>query len=211
MVRHEITQGHIDWFKLRMGRVTASELGNLVTPEFKLRDGETPKTYAFEKAAEEWQQAPLIHAGSWATEQGQIMEDEAVPWLALEKGWDIEEGGFIETDDGQMGCSPDGLVMGAEPFGVEVKCPQPTTHVRYLYDGCLPKAYVAQVMGSLYVTGFSKWVFCSYARKFPALVLEIYPDHKAFAAIEEALKSFRTQFNEAKKRIEAAAQLQEAA
>lgn len=205
MIRHQIAQGHINWFKLRMGKVTASELGNLLTPKFELRKGETPKTYTFEKAAEVLRGEPMIHTGSWQTEQGQIRQDEAIPWLAIEKDWDIEEGGFIESEDGRMGCSPDGM---CETFGVEVKCPEPTTHVRYLYEGKLPDAYVCQVMGSLYVTGFSKWVFCSYCRKLPALVLEIYPDDKAFEAIEGALKSFDALFAETRKRVEAAIQLE---
>ncbi len=208
MRQHIIEQGHIDWFKLRVGKVTASELGNLLTAEFELRKGETPKTYVYSKVAEAYQGRPLISTGSWQTEQGNIREDEAIPWLALEKDWKILPGGFIETDDGRFGCSPDGLVQGQE-FGVEVKCPEAVNHVRYLSEGVLPKAYVCQVYGSMFVTGFKKWIFVSYRRGFPALVLEIHHDDKAELAIHMAIKSFHAEFDRAMQRISNITKLRE--
>jgi hypothetical protein len=45
MIFHDIPQRHIDWFKLHIGRITASGLDNFITPEWKLRTGETPKSY----------------------------------------------------------------------------------------------------------------------------------------------------------------------
>ncbi len=200
MKQHIIEQGHIDWFKLRVGKVTASELGNLITPEFELRKGETPKSYVYSKVAEAWQGRPLISTGSWQTEQGNIREEEAIPWLALENDWKILPGGFIETDDGRAGCSPDGLIKGEE-IGVEVKCPEAVNHVRYLTEGVLPKAYVAQVYGSMFVTGFKKWMFVSYRRGFPALVLEIQWDQQAIEKIRTAINSFHYEFDRAMHRI----------
>lgn len=204
---HRIQQGHIDWFKLRMGKVTASEMGNLLTPEFKPRTGEMPRTYLFSKLAEHWRGKPLIHTGSWATEQGSVREEFAVPFLALEKDWKIEEGGFIETDDGLAGCSPDGLVGNIDlfprnAFGVEVKCPEPTNHVRWLIDGGLPKDYIVQVHASLFVTGFQTWVFMSYHNDFPPLILEIKRDETIIAAIAEALGEFHAKFEAAKGKLE---------
>lgn len=208
MKRHRIQQGHIDWFRLRMGKVTASEMGNLLTPEFKPRTGEMPRTYLFSKLAEHWRGKPLIHTGSWATEQGQVREDLAIPFLALEKEWKIEEGGFIETDDGLAGCSPDGLIgnpdlFPGDAFGVEVKCPEPISHVRWLMDGVLPKDYIAQVHASLFVTGFSKWIFMSYHNDFPPLIIEVNRDKEIMAKIGEAIGLFNARFVEAKQRMEA--------
>ncbi len=200
MKQHIIEQGHIDWFKLRVGKVTASELGNLLTPTFELRKGETQKTYVYSKVAEAYQGRPLISTGSWQTEQGNIREDEAIPWLALEKDWKILPGGFIETDDGRSGCSPDGLVQGQD-FGVEVKCPEAVNHVRYLTEGVLPKEYVTQVYGSMFVTGFKRWVFVSYRRGFPALVLEIHENEKAMSMIRAAINQFHADFDRAMERI----------
>ncbi len=216
MKQHIITQGHVDWFSLRVGKVTASEMCNLLTPELTLRKGQTPLTYAYTKVAEAYRGKPQIHTGSWATEQGQVRQEFAIPFLALEKDWKIQDGGFFETDDGRAGCSPDGIVGNVElfpheAFGIEVKCPEPTAHVRYLCEGILPKDYVPQVYASLYVTGFKKWVFMSFHNDFPPLILEIYPNEKATSAIASAIDSFHAEFDRAMERIQNITKLREAA
>lgn len=192
MKYHDIQQGHIDWFKLRMGKVTASEMSNLLTPNFEHKKGESVRTYLYEKIAEGWRDAPLIHTGSWATEQGQMREEEAIPFLAIEKDWHIKNGGFIESDDGLCGCSPDGLV--GDDLGVEVKCPEPTNMVRWLIDGVLPKEYAVQVHTSMYVTGFDRWIFLAYNRGFPALIVEVKRDRTFCEKIKEAVDRFHANY-----------------
>ncbi len=199
-IHAEVSQGHIDWFKLRMGIPTASELGNLLTPEFELRKGEMPKSYAYSKVAEAWSGKPLITTGNWNTEQGEILEGEGIPWFELEYDKKVKTVGFITTDDGRCGCSPDGLILNDE-CGLEIKCPSAPVHVKYLVNGALPKEYAAQVMGSMFVTGFKKWIFVSYRRGFPELVLEIQRDEKAMSAIASAIDSFHAAFDHAMERI----------
>lgn len=184
-----------------MGRVTASEMGNLLSPTFELRKGEMPKTYVYTKLAEIWRGKPIIFTGSWATEQGEVREDEAIPFLALEKEWKILEGGFIESDDGLSGCSPDGLV--GDDLGIECKSPEPVNHVRYLIEGVLPKAYAVQVHASMFITGYPRWLFYSYQRGFPPFILEVQRDEQIIAKIGEAVTLFHEQLEAAKKKMEA--------
>jgi exodeoxyribonuclease (lambda-induced) len=199
-IHAEIAQGHIDWFKLRMGIPTASELGNLLTPEFELRKGEMPKSFVYTKVAESFTGKPIITTGSWNTEQGEILEGEARPWYELEYEKRVRQVGFITTDDGRFGCSPDGLIEGEE-CGLEIKCPASHTHVKYLVNGSLPKEYAAQVMGSMFATGFDRWIFLSYHRGFPALVLEIHRDERAMSMIRAAINQFHGDFDRAIERI----------
>ncbi len=214
---HNCEQGTLEWTKLHFGIPTASGLDNLLTPEFELRKGELPKTYVFKKVAEKLQGRPLIDlsASSFMLEQGMIIEEEARPWYALEYDKKIKQVGFITTDDGRFGCSPDGLIRSddcdSEHFqiidgldyecGLEIKSPAAHTHVKYLVNGVLPNEYVAQVYGSMFVTGFKKWIFVSYRRGFPALVLEIYRDEKAMTMIEAAINGFHFDFARAMERI----------
>ncbi len=210
---HDCQQGTLEWTKLHFGIPTASGLDNLLTPEFELRKGELPKTYVYKKVAEKLQGHPLIDlsASSFMLEQGMIIEEEARPWYALEYDKKIKQVGFITTDDGRFGCSPDGLILADDctrsiegidyECGLEIKSPAAHTHVKYLVNGVLPKEYVAQVYGSMYATGFKKWIFVSYRRGFPALVLEIYQDNKAVAAIKSAIDSFHAEFDRAMQRI----------
>ncbi len=207
-IHAEVAQGNIDWFKLRMGIPTASELGNLLTPEFELRKGEMPKSYAYSKVAEAWAGKPLITTGNWNTEQGEILEGEGIPWYQLEYDKKIKQVGFITTDDGGCGCSPDGLIEGDE-CGIEIKCPSAPVHVKYLVNGALPKEYAAQVMGSMFVTGFKKWIFVSYRRGFPALVLEIHRDEQAMSMIRAAINQFHADFDRAMERIQNITKLRE--
>jgi hypothetical protein len=133
-------------------------------------------------------------------EQGMIVEEEARPWYALEYDKRVKQVGFIATDDGRFGCSPDGLIEG-EDCGLEIKSPAAHTHIKYLVNGALPKEYACQVMGSMFATGFKKWIFVSYRRGFPALVLEIHRDEKAMSMIRAAINQFHADFDRAIARI----------
>ncbi len=214
---HSCQQGTLEWTKLHFGIPTASGLDNLLTPEFELRKGELPKTYVYKKVAEKLQCRPLIDlsASSFMLEQGMIIEEEARPWYALEYDKKVRQVGFITTDDGRFGCSPDGLIdvypnsLGGEACGLEIKSPAAHTHVKYLVNGVLPKEYVAQVYGSMFATGFKRWIFVSYRRGFPALVLEIYRDEKAMAKIASAIDSFHAEFDRAMERISNITKLRE--
>ena len=158
---HDVEQQSLDWMKLHVGIPTASGLDNLLTPEFEPRKGETPKTYVYRKVAEAWRGKPAIDLGgsSFAMEQGLILESEAIPFWELTTGRKITRVGFVTTDDGRFGCSPDGLLQCVDCSslkslghcsceGIEIKCPAPHTHVKYLSEGVIPKEYRAQVYGS---------------------------------------------------------------
>lgn len=190
---HEVQQGSVDWMLLRSGIPTASEFDQLVTPEWKVRTGQMPETYVAKKVAEYWQGGPLPSFSSFDMEQGSLLESEAIPWWELEYGQTVRRVGFITTDDGKVGCSPDGLIGGNK--GIEAKCPSVHTQVRYLLDGELPKEYRVQVQGSMWVTVFSEWWFLSYRRGFPPLVLSIESDPKAQDAIGAALELYYEKFD----------------
>lgn len=197
-----VEQGTEEWLKLRVGKVTASELGNLLTPLFKLREGEGVKTYLCSKAAEQWRGQPLPGFTSHATEQGQLLEDEARREFAFDTDHKIHNVGFVETDDGKFGCSPDALLD--EDGGLELKCPEPTNHVRYLLDGTLPKDYACQVHGSMFATGRPWWKFVSYRRGFPAFVLRVERDESICQKIEDAVGLFAIQLEAAIKKLKEA-------
>ena len=193
---HDIAQGDLDWLTLRVGRVTASDFDRIVTPEFKARDGATPYTYLCEKIAEAYKGKPMAGISTWETEQGQLLEDEGRGWYAMEHDdVKIRNVGFVEHDSGRCGCSPDALL--GEDGGLEIKCPQPTNHVRYLLDGILPKDYAPQVHFSIYVTGAKWWRFVSYHRGYPAFVLRVDRDETIMAKIDAALAAFYVRYDAA--------------
>lgn len=197
---HNVEQGTLDWLNLHLGIPTASCMDAMLTPEFKIRTGEMPRTLAFKKVAEAYRRQPLINFNTFVTEQGMIVEEEARPFFELVTGIGVDRAGFITSDDGLVGCSPDGLLRDPEgnvTGGLEIKCPAAETHVRYLVEHTLPKDYRVQVHTSMYVTGLPVWTFMSYRRKFPPLILAVERSEAIQTVIAEAVKQFYLIFNEA--------------
>jgi len=233
----DIKQGSDEWLTARLGLVTASELDALITPGWKVKDMDSagPRTYLFKKIAEAWLGRPVNQFGSFAMEQGQIIEPEARPWFELAHDCEVStDAGFIIGDDGRCGCSPDGLIACSvcsgkggwsnpddDPngpwdecancfgtgfaTGLEIKCPQETNAVRYALDGELPSDYELQVHGSLFVTGFARWHFLSYSRHLPKFHTIVERDESKCAKIAEALAAFYEAFDEAWEKLNAVA------
>lgn len=188
---HDTFEQHsLAWLNVRAGKLTASEADRLVTPLGKVRTGEGVKTLMLEKLAERWDGKPLEkQASTFTMEQGTILEELALPAFELETGLRLKRVAFIETDDGKCGCSPDSVIDG-EDIGVEVKCPGVVNHLRYLLDGTLPSEYCLQVQFSMYVTGWKEWMFTSFRRRMPPLILSIKRDEEIQDAIHEAVVAF---------------------
>lgn len=192
-------QNSVEWLSARAGVVTASEADALITPKFKVRDGIGLNTYLAQKVAEKWTGGPISNAMTLDMDFGKILEEEAIPWLAFERGWQIERPALITSDDGSIGCSPDGWIPGG--IGLEVKCPSPQNHVKYLLANIVPDDYIAQIQFSMYVTGAHFWNFVSYRRGFPNLILEVEVNPDAQDAIKTALDALLPRLDAAMARL----------
>jgi predicted phage-related endonuclease len=189
----ECEQGSTAWYMARMGVVTASEFDSLVTPKWKIREGAGVDTYLYRKLAEKilnW--SPEMLEG-FAVNQGNIIEKIALPWFEFETGKKVKRVGFVTTDDGDAGCSPDGLLEDGS--GLEIKSPQGPNHIRYLLENKVPEDYLAQVHFSMLVTGAPYWTFVSYHMTLPALVIRVQRDEEIQAKMREALAGFNERFN----------------
>lgn len=190
---YDFPQGSGPWLQARLGIPTASEFDSIITPEWKVRTGQGPTTYLYTKLCEKFMGAFADGGSSFAMGQGSILEHEAIPWYEFTEGVRVQRVGFCTTDDGRIGCSPDGLI--GEEGGIEIKCPAPVTHLRYYFEGVLPKEHAAQVHGNMFVTGRKWWKFVSYSRQFPQLVVHVERDERIQKAIGEALAQFLEVFS----------------
>jgi len=191
---HPAPQNSQEWLEARAGLPTASEFHMLLTPRFEVRTGEMPKSYVAQKLAEKWFGGPLMSGSgsTFAMDQGSILEQTAIPWYEFEFSTKITRVGLCIRDDLKAGCSPDGLI--GELSGIEIKCPEPTNHTKYLLNGTVPPDYLCQVHGSMYVTGRKQWVFMSFRKMFPTLIVPVEWDEEIDKKISEALDSFHERF-----------------
>lgn len=192
-------QGSAGWHSARLGIPTASQMDELVSPEYKVRDGERPQSFVWKKLAEKVMGYAPESVNSYSMDQGQIAEGEAVGWYELMHGQKVERVGFCVADNGRVGASPDGLI--GDDNGLEIKFPAPHTHLEYLAAGVVPKCYRLQVQTCLYVTARTQWTFVSYSRFFPPLVVHVHRDAKAQEAIGAALDLFWSRFAEAEAKL----------
>lgn len=181
-------QNSLEWLTARAGLVTASEIDALVSPTFEIRKGLGVQTYLAQKVAEKWLQGPIPGHMDLTMEIGHILENEAIPAYEFEHSLKIERVGLITDDFNRYGCSPDGLI--GEHGGIEIKCPEPKAHVKYLLENKLPNDYATQVHFSLFVTGRKWWKFMSYRRGFPTFLLTIERDEKLMQVFQAALNAF---------------------
>lgn len=200
IIHREFEQQSVQWFEIRAGKVTASEMGRLVTDKGAIRKGDGPRTFLLEKLAEKWMDDSLPQfKGSFLMDQGNALEDYARPAFELETGLKVTRVGFIESDDHRCGCSPDAMI--GETEGLEIKSPGIVNHLRYMLDGVLPEDFILQVQTSIFVTGFKTWKFCSFRRGCAPLILTIERDEKIQQAIAEAMELFTLNLNDEWKRL----------
>jgi len=127
-------------------------------------------------------------------ERGKEMEEEARLWYEFTQGVDVQRIGFIYRDDRkEAGCSPDGLMDGK---GLEIKCVAPGTMVTYLLNGDIPREYIPQVQGSMWVTGHQEWDFLAYHPDFDPLLITVNRDKEYISRMEMHIAKFNKERQE---------------
>lgn len=194
-IHEALEQGSQEWLNARAGKITASEADAILTPKFAAKESKAVETYLGRKWAEKWQHAPIMDDDFFSApvEWGKILEIEAKPTFRLVKDLDLKNVGFIESDDGLCGASPDALT--SDGGGLEIKSPLIQTHCKYLAAGVVPQDYIVQVHFSLYVSGLPHWYFMSYRRMMPPLILRVERDEKIIGLIAEAVEIFKAKFD----------------
>jgi hypothetical protein len=186
MIYHDVKGGSPEWFQLRLGIPTASQFDRILTPKTLKESGQAHE-YACELLAEWALGIPLEQESSGFMQRGTALEAEAVRYYEMISDAETTPGGFCTTDDERIGCSPDRLVGGVG--GLEIKCPAPKNHVRYLLGSPL-EDYLLQVQGSLWVTKREWWDVMSYAPGFPSQIVRVDPDPVVQKALDSCMPEF---------------------
>lgn len=155
-----LEQGSDEWLKARLGVATASNFDKVITSTGK--ESTQFEKYALELASQLLMDEPEETYKNDAMKRGNELEPVARQAYEETTFNIVETVGMFKSDCGNFGYSPDGLV-GNDGL-IEIKCPQATTHLKYLIDDKLPADYVAQVQGGLFISG-RKW--CDFVSFHP--------------------------------------------
>lgn len=185
-------QGDEKWFALRRGRVTASNFSRIITAAKAAYSAQSIE-YMDELLGECYCETYSKFEGNKWTDRGAEMEPEARLAFEAHTGLKTEQVAFVTAEKWGhvVGCSPDSLIAieGKYVAGLEIKCPSPFTHIKYIRLGTLPDAYKAQVHGSMAVTGLNEWHFFSYFPGLQPLHLVVTRDEYT-AKVEAAIDQF---------------------
>lgn len=193
MIVHDVTQGTPEWLKLRSGIPTASSFDQIVYSKLD-ENGVLPKSksqgkYLHILVAERLMGEPEEKYQSNWMERGISLELEAVGSYEFRRDVDTTPVGFVTTDDGRIGCSPDRFA--GDDGGVEIKCPKGSTHLGYLMseDGAAGD-YIQQVQGTLWITGRKWWDVFSYHPRLPPSLVRIHRDERYIAQLAKRVREF---------------------
>lgn len=188
----EIIQGSDEWKALRLGKVTASRVADVVA-KTKTGYGASRANYMAQLIAERLTNTVAESYTNAAMQHGTECEPEARAAFEFYQGVTVEEVAFVPHPKiDQAGCSPDGLV--GDDGLVEIKCPNTATHLETLLGQAVPSKYETQMQFQMACTG-RKWCdFVSFDPRMPEnmrLFIKRLPrDDKRIAELEAEIASF---------------------
>lgn len=188
---HDAPQGTAEWRAVRLGKATASRMGDL-TAKTKTGYGASRANYLSELVLERIVGVPSDHFETPAMRRGTELEPEARRAYEMKTELWVVEVGFMEHHEIPMaGASCDGLVS-ADGL-VEIKCLGAAGHLDLLLGGGIPCAYTKQMQFQMAVTGRQWCDLAAYHPGFPPhlqlLIKRVYHDDAMISELEaETLK-----------------------
>jgi putative phage-type endonuclease len=158
-------QGTEAWFNIRIGKVTASRVADVLA-KTKTGYSTTRDNYMAQLVCERLTGQKGESFTNAAMQHG--TETEPLARAAYEARYDVlvDEVGFVSHPTIEMsGASPDGLV--GEDGLIEIKCPNTATHIETLLSESVPNKYYTQMQFQIACTG-RKWCdFVSFDNRLP--------------------------------------------
>lgn len=191
-VFHDVVQGSEDWFKLRLGLVTASMFG-VVMAEGKDGGPSLTRTQLLHRLAGErltgmpGEETPKTRA----MERGKEMEPDAIADYVERTGADLYRVGFVTNFEGLLHCggSPDALV--GYDGGVETKTMRPDLMIPMLLKGAsmLPE-HRAQVQGYIWLCDRAWWDLKVFYPGMPNFTVRCVRDDAYIREMSQQIEKF---------------------
>jgi hypothetical protein len=157
-------QGSIDWLKLRLGVITASDASKVISkPRSGTKWTDTKLTYFYGLLGEVCT-GNVVEVNAKPLAWGKEHEASARTLFEFTTDVKVSDVPIIYKDDSlRCACSPDG--MCSDGRGLELKSPYTSAvFMKFLLGGfdAIKADYMAQVQFSMWVTGKDAWYFANY-------------------------------------------------
>lgn len=194
-----IEQGSEDWFSIRLGKVTASRVKDVMAKGRGNQPSATRKNYMMQLLCERLTGEREDTFTSQAMMRGVELEPLARAAYEIHRGVVVDEVGFIVHPDCEhTGASPDGLVSGGGL--VEIKCPHTAQHVKCLQSGKPDPTYMWQMQHQMACTGRDWCDFVSFDDRLPEelqlFVVEVERDQDAIDTMMSEIDKFLAELSE---------------
>tara|TARA_R110000823_G_scaffold75618_1_gene172978 strand:+ start:1162 stop:1788 length:627 start_codon:yes stop_codon:yes gene_type:complete len=196
-------QGSTEWLSLRLGKITASRVKDVLTKGRGTSPSKTAESYMMELIAEilTGNSKPFFEndAMRWGTET----EPQARAMYAVNNDFvDVKEVAFVEHNE-QVGISPDGLV--GDDGLLEIKCPNTTTQLKRALSDDYSADYKAQIQMQLWVTEREWCDFLSFDPRLECdagyLQQRVFRDEEYIEEMKTKVYAFVEKMNELIKQL----------
>ncbi len=154
-VYNDFGQGSIEWLRMRWGKIGGTRASSLYTDSDTLMlHLLSEMTEPFDPDEEEYESDAMAWGKQW--------EYEARQELIRYTGIQFKEVGWVQSEIGLIGVSPDGLTDDFT-IGCEIKCPQRKKHVENCLNPDIPKDHIRQCIHNFTVNSkLKEFYFVSY-------------------------------------------------
>ena len=183
----DLTQGTDEWLEARRGIVTASVVGQLITPsKISVAHSDTSRRLIYKLLAERitGRVEPVYVSDDML--RGTMEEPLARAAYSEWAGVHVDQVGFITEDTWgpTIGYSPDGLV--GDDGLIEIKSRRTTKHIRTILSDQVPIENMAQIQCGLMVSGRQWCDYVSYCGGLPLFIKRVHPDSAWRSVIVQA-------------------------
>lgn len=197
-------QGSDAWKKLRLGRVTSSRIGDILSKGKNGNPSASRKNYMYQLLLERLTGEMAEHYISPEMQRGVDKEQDAAGAYEIETYSIVEKCGFFPSPSGLMeGSSPDRLV--GENGLIEIKNPNTSTHIETKISGVIKSEYIYQMQHQMYCAEKSWCDFVSHDDRLPdnlkLFIKRIDRDEKMIAEINIEVKLFLSELDELEKKV----------
>lgn len=193
-----VEQGSPEWDKARLGLATASRFKDVLATTKAGGESAARKNYRAELVVEQLTGLSGERYTNRFMEFGSDTEALARVEYMLKSGNDVEEVGMLKHPTLAAGASPDGLI--GQDGGLEIKVQQIASHIEALRTGEVPKQFIDQVYGNLWISGREWWDYCSYAPELPEnaqlFIKRVLRDNAYIEMLEGAVRTFLAEVEE---------------